>query len=280
MLNLRLKLNKNKLIWTLVGILGLPILIYLAYIYINTPIKLEVDFLDVGQGDASLIKVPTGQIILIDGGPDNKILRRLGKILPFYHRQIDFIILSHYHDDHATGLVEIIKRYKVKNLIYAASEESSAAFQEILKIAEDKDIKIYVLDNQVKVPFNNECFLNLLNPIILGIKVDGNNSLVTKLDCERRKYLFTGDNSLTVEKALINSGWDLKTDVLKAAHHGSNSANSELFLGATNPKIMIISVGADNKFGHPNPKVLERAAEIGLIIKRTDKEGNIKLISQ
>jgi competence protein ComEC len=254
-------------------------IVVIIHIY-KTPIKLEVNFLDVGQGDASLIKVPTGQIILIDGGPDNKILRRLGEILPFYRRQIDFIIISHYHDDHTTGLAEIIKRYKVKKLIYAAREESSATLQEILMIAKDKDIRIYVLNDQVKIPFNNECFLNLLNPIILGIKADSNNSLVTKLDCERQKYLFTGDNSLTVEKALINSGWDLKADVLKAAHHGSDSANGELFLEATSPEIMVISVGADNKFNHPNPKVLERAEKIGLNIKRTDKEGNIKLISQ
>jgi beta-lactamase superfamily II metal-dependent hydrolase len=109
----------------------------------------------------------------------------------------------------------------------------------------------------------------------LKIKADGNNSLVVKLDCLGRRFLFTGDNSATAEKALLKSGWELKASVLKASHHGSDSANSEGFLRAVNPSLLAISVGSDNKFGHPHPKVLDRAESLGISVRRTDQEGDL-----
>ena len=109
------------------------------------------------------------------------------------------------------------------------------------------------------------------------MKVDPNNSLTVKLNCAGAKFLFSGDNSATIEKALLKTGLDLRADVLKASHHGSNSANSEAFLRAVNPKLLVISVGADNKFGHPSPLVLERAASLNINVKRTDQDGSVKI---
>jgi len=263
----------------LIIIFGLALIgFYFCFADYPSP-RLEVDFLDVGQGDATLIKIPAGPIILIDGGPDNKVLRRLGENLPFYERQIDFIILSHYHDDHAAGLVEILKRYKVRNLIYAAAIPSSSILKEIGLAAQAQKITPLALGNEARISWGEDCFLDLLNPTSLGVKDDPNNSLVVKLDCRSQKFLFTGDDSATVEKALLSSGRDLRTDVFKAAHHGSNSANSEIFLNAVSPRLLVISVGADNRFGHPSPKILERAVSLGIKIKRTDHDGDIRVFS-
>jgi competence protein ComEC len=279
MFNKWLKLNKNKrriLLSIIFCVVSWSVIFYLVN---QRPRRLEVDFLDVGQGDATLIKIPDGPTILIDGGPDNKVLRRLGENLPFYSRQIDFIILSHYHDDHAAGLVEVLKRYKIHNLIYAAAVPPSSILAEMGVAMQEQKITPLALDSQARISWGANCFLDLLNPVILGIKDDPNNSLVVKLDCEAQKFLFTGDDSAVVEKALLASGRDWRADIFKAAHHGSNSANSELFLNAVSPQLLVISVGADNRFGHPSPKILERAVDLGIKIKRTDREGDIRIFS-
>lgn len=275
-------INKNvlKLVIRLLLTLVFLVIAGLTGLYIyNRPLKLEVDFLDVGQGDAALIKTPGGQVILIDGGPDNLVLRRLGENLPFYRRRIDFLILSHHHDDHASGLVEVLKRYKVGKIIYTGAYDLPA-----LKIMageiKKQGLAVYSPDSAAHLNLKGNCVLDFLNPLALGVSADDNNSLIVKLECQNKKFLFTGDNSLKVEKALINSGWDLSADIFKAAHHGSNSANSEDFLQAINPKQIIVSVGAENRFGHPSSKFIERAAKLGFSVLRTDILKTIKIFSQ
>jgi len=280
MFKIKLKLNKNVLKKAILAALILGLLsAYYIYIY-SRPAQLEVIFLDVGQGDAILIKTPHGQTILIDGGPDNRVLRRLGERLPYYQRQIDFVIISHYHDDHTVGLVELARRFRIGQLIYASDLQSSPVIQELSKyIGRQKsrpDRPSHIsIESQAKISLGPDCALDLLSPAWLKIKADGNNSLVVKLDCLGRRFLFTGDNSATAEKALLKSGWELKASVLKASHHGSDSANSEGFLRAVNPSLLAISVGSDNKFGHPHPKVLDRAESLGISVRRTDQEGDL-----
>ena len=242
--------------------------------------RLEVDFFDVGQGDSALIKTPDHHIILIDGGPDNTVLRRLGENLPLNSRRIDFIISSHYHDDHATGLVEVAKRYKVGEIIYQANSSLSPIFEAFLDEVKKQSSVIKPLVNGVKISFSADCNLYLWPSSLFNVPVDPNNSLIVKLDCAGRKFLFSGDNSARVEKILLKSSLDLRADVFKVSHHGSNSANSEAFLSAVNPQLTVISVGADNKFGHPAPAVMERLQKMGIKIKRTDQDQTIKIFSK
>ncbi len=257
------------------------LIVFLVFNYeIKKPWRLEVDFLDVGQGDSALIKLPNHQVILIDGGPDNLVLWRLGELLPFYQRRIDLIISSHYHDDHATGLAEVINRYKVREIIYQADSTSSPIFDTFLNLAQIQKIAILPLKNAVKVNFSTDCFLNLWPSASLGVSADPNNSILAKLNCGQKKFLFSGDNSLKVEKALLKSGIDLNADVFKASHHGSNSANSEAFLLAIKPQLVAISVGVSNKFGHPAAMVLERLKSLNIKIRRTDQGGTIKILGQ
>jgi competence protein ComEC len=251
------------------------------------PGRLVVDFLDVGQGDAALIRTPSGQIILIDGGPDNKILRRLGERLPFYRRRIDYVLYSHYHADHITGLVGVMKWYEVKNLIYAPGAHSSSLLETLQQTATAAGVAIQPIVGTAKINFGPDCFLNLLNPEILGVAPDENNSLVAALACAGRTFLFSGDNNDKVEKALLaftadkkicaQFVCDLHVEIFKASHHGSNTANSAEFLRAVRPQLMVISVGADNRFGHPHPATLERAASLGITVRRTDRDGSVSV---
>jgi competence protein ComEC len=238
--------------------------------------SLEVIFFDVGQGDAALIKTPDRQTILIDGGPDNSVLRGLGKNLPFFRRRINTVIVSHYHDDHITGLIEVMDRYQVGKIIFPAESPTSEISAIFLSAAQDKKIPIIFLSASATLEFAADCQLFLLNPIALDVKTDDNNSLIARLDCRESRFLFTGDSNRKVEQALINSGLDLGADIIKASHHGSVTANSEAFLRAVAPRLLIISVGADNRFGHPSPVILDRAADLGIPVRRTDQEGEIR----
>lgn len=249
-------------------------------IFLNQNLKLEVFFFDVGQGDATLIKNISGHNILIDGGPDNLVLRRLGETLPFWSREIDYLILSHYHDDHLIGLVEVLRRYKVNQIIYLENNFSSPALKIFLNEAQKRKIKILKLISAAKINFSPTCFLALLNPESLGIKSEANNSVVTKISCESKKFLFSGDNGFKVENILLKIAWDVKADIFKASHHGSNTSNSLAFLKAVNPQQIIVSVGALNRFKHPGEQFLERIKNLSLKIIRTDQSGTIRIFSQ
>lgn len=256
----------------------LAVIIFFIFLYINRPGFLEVDYFDVGQGDSAIIKTSNHKLILIDGGPDNLILRRLGGNLKFYQRKIDYIVLSHSHDDHITGLIEIIKRYGVKNFIYLDSYDAPL-LNSLLEIAKSRKVKTIVLNNSAKIDLGKDCSIGLLNPNILKIKPDQNNSIIARFECEQRVFLFLGDNSSIVEQTLINQNFNLRAETLKASHHGSKTANSEAFLSAVKPLNFIISAGIDNRFNHPSPEIIERAESLGLRIFRTDKQGTIKIFN-
>ncbi len=239
--------------------------------------RLEVRFFDVGQGDATLITV-AGKKILIDGGPNDLILRRLGESLPFLDKKIDLIILSHYHDDHVSGLIEVLKRYEVGEVIYLKNSPSSLVFEKFIRTINDNSIKSITLDSSINIYLDKNCLLSLFAPGILSVPVNNNNSIITKLDCYQKKFLFSGDNENKVEQALLTSELDIKADVFKASHHGSKTSNGEDFLRMVSPSKVIISVGEDNKFNHPSSEVVDRLNNLGIDIYRTDQHGTVKII--
>ncbi len=253
-------------------------LVFLAFLIIPANItKSGVIFLDVGQGDSSLIKTPSDQVILIDGGPDNTILRELGKNMPFWRRRLDLVIISHYHDDHIVGLIEILKRYQVKTLAYSGEETGSILMRELLSLAAQRGVRFLVLEREARISLGPGCSLDLLNPAVLNIKEDSNNSLAARLDCSGQSFLFAGDNNEAVEQALLASGWNIDADIFKAAHHGSNTSNSRPFLERVGPRLVVVSVGQDNRFGHPGALFLGRAATQAIPLKRTDQDGSVRI---
>jgi competence protein ComEC len=255
--------------------------------------ELEVDFLDVGQGDAELIKTPFGQNILIDGGPNSSIIDRLSEELPFWERTIDLVILSHPHDDHVNGLNEVLKRYEVKQIAASGVLHTSPGYLEWLAAVKDGRIPLTIIDRPQTISLGENCQLRFLHPVkpLLGRGVENlnNSSLVVKLVYGETSFLFTGDIEAEVEKELLafasstagSAGIkaDLKADVLKVSHHGSDTSSDEKFLAAVRPALAVISVGADNTFGHPNLRVLKRLERVGAAVYRTDIDGTVKFKS-
>jgi competence protein ComEC len=244
---------------------------------------LEVIFFDVGQGDAIFIETPQKHQILIDGGPDSVILEKLGKIMPFWDRTIDLIILTHPEKDHMTGLLEVLKRYKVENILWTGIVRNTFEYEEWLKLIKKEKANVFIAKEGQKVNAG-KVILNVLYPFdnLTGQEFENSNdtSIVNRLTFGQNSFLFTGDISQAVEKELVtHSSQFLKANVLKVAHHGSKTSTAAEFVATVLPEVSVISSGKNNRYGHPHQEVLETLANYGIMVLRTDELGDITISS-
>ncbi|MFC1939563.1 DNA internalization-related competence protein ComEC/Rec2 [Chloroflexota bacterium] len=223
--------------------------------------NLHVSFLDVGQGDAILIQRGSQQI-LVDGGPGPQAIgMELGKKMPFWDRTIDLAILTHPNADHITGLVEVLNRYRVKQVLYPDLEHESPLYNEWLSLIKEKEIKSTLAQagQQVKM---GETIIEVLNPPmphLTGTDSDiDNNGIVLRLEMGEVSFLLTADIMWEAEFELITRRANLRSTVLKVAHHGSATSTTAEFLAVVNPRLAVISAGKENPFGHPNDEVMDR----------------------
>jgi competence protein ComEC len=245
--------------------------------------RLHVSFLDVGQGDAILIQTPNHQDILVDGGPSAQaISAQLSKLLPFWDRTIELVVLTHPHEDHLTGLLEVLQRYKVKQVFYLDTTYTLPDEQEWLNLIQQKHIKATMATAGQEIDLGTkDTTLEVVNPTPGSTVPAMDNGIVLKLSDEKISFLLTSDISADAEHDLITQRADVSCTVLKVAHHGSNDSSTAAFLAVADPKLAVISVGADNTFGHPGADTLRRlAAAVGADnIYRTDKNGTVECIT-
>ena len=244
----------------------------------------HVSFLNVGQGDAILIEKGSQQI-LIDGGPSPQAINlELGKKMPFWDRAIDLVFLTHPHHDHLSGLVEVLQRYQVSQVIYPDLAYDSSVYDEWRKLITAKRIIPIFAQAGQQVRLGDDLTIKVLRPqavFATGDESDlDNNSLVLRLTAGAITFLFTADIRQEAEALFIQQRADLSSDIYKIAHHGSKTSNSARFLAVVNPEVAVISVG-ENRFGHPSEEVLERL-ELKLAkenVYRTDEDGTIEFIT-
>jgi competence protein ComEC len=271
--------------WLILPFLIVAILVW--SVVLTTPDdKLHVSFLDIGQGDAILIQTPNSQDILIDGGPDpQKISLELSKKLPFWDRTIDLVVCTQPHADHVTGLVEVLQRYKVGQALDPGVSYNSSIYQEWCNLVADKGIEYNIACAGQEIDLGNGIKLEVLNPpedLFKGTSHDvDNNGLVLRLSWGLVSFLFTADIREEAEFELIGQRANLKNTVLKVAHHGSETSTTMQFLAAVDPEVAVISVGADNPFGHPSSEVVEKLIDrLGEDnVYRTDEDGTVELIT-
>ena len=277
----------------IIAIAGLNIFIaFFVFSIINQRDKLEVSFFDVGQGSAIFIETPKGGQVLIDGGPDGLlVLEHLGKEMPFWDREIDIVISTHSSADHLTGLIEVLKRYKIDKIIWTGMTTNSLAHQQFIKEmsrTEKMGTEIIIARFGKKVYLDSEIYLKILNPLTNLEGIDpinhNNSSIVTRLVFNETSFLFTSDIEKERELALVQKQKYLEqdflsADILKIPHHGSKTSSDREFLKAVNPEIAIIQVGKDNKFGHPRQEVIDRLNKKEIPVFRTDLNGTIKIVS-
>lgn len=246
--------------------------IVLFVFYPQTDI-VRVSFFDVGQGDASHIRLANGFDILIDGGPDATVVSRLGHDMPYWDRTIELLIITHPHADHVTGLIDVLKKYHVNEIWISGQGTPDVSYTEVVREIQLKKIPVAVVFQGAKkqISASPSISLNVLWPEQEAMIEDANDSsLVTELDVAHHSFLFTGDASSHVEEKLLADKEIQDVDVLKVGHHGSNDASGESFVQIAQPEIAVISVGKNNMYHHPSPSTLSRLKKINAIILRTD----------
>ena len=251
--------------WFIPPLLVLAILVWAVALTLPDD-NLHVSFLDVGQGDAILIQTPGYQNILIDGGPDpQKINLELSKKLSFWDRTIDLMISTQPQADHITGLVEVLQRYKVKQVLEPGVSYDSLIYEEWRELVEGGQIEHNIARAGQEIDLGQGIRMEVLSPpldLFQGTSHDvDNNGVVIKLSWGEISFLFTADIRQETEFELIWQRANLKSTVLKIAHHGSKTSTSPQFLAMVDPQIAVISVGVDNPFSHPSPEVVERLEE-------------------
>lgn len=236
--------------------------------------RAEVVFLNVGQGDAILVQQDNYQI-LIDGGPDDSLLYELPKYLPWFDKKIEKVILTHPHDDHLVGIMLLLKKYEVEEVLYADVEYGNLGYEyleenysQILKNVKAgdnfryKDIYFSILHPFEKRKYQEE---NL-----------NNESVVLFLYIQGYKLLLMGDAEQEVEEKLLEFDMLKNINILKAGHHCSRSSSSEEFLRFTQPEISICMCGEGNSFNHPHYETIEKFKSLNVQYFITFEEGNIR----
>jgi len=266
----------------------------------NSPDKnLHLIACDVGQGDGTLITYESTQV-LIDGGPDSKILDCLGKHIPYWDRKIEVVILSHPQLDHYGGLIEVVRRYEVENFVANALDSKADAYQELKREIADRGIKVINPTQNTAIRYGS-LYIDIVYPSdsfllqnssvaseaqgsdVLGSYTSNRDpnefSVVAILTFGEFDALFMGDITPEIIPEVIAGGELKDVDFIKVPHHGSKNGLTRELLNATAPEAAVISVGKNNRFGHPHEQVLTMLTDAGVEILRTDELGDVEIIT-
>ena len=246
--------------------------------------ELRVHVLDVGQGDSILIVAPGGKSVLVDAGNPGNGKKILAALRRYGVEQIDLFIATHAHADHIGAADEVISSTTVKAVLDSKIPNPTKNYEDFLQAIEEKGVSYIPAQPGQTFDLGGGAVISVLAPIPPPftkeqLRSGGNepnaNSVVVRLDYGDFSMLLPGDAEEQTEQRMAQQGARLEADVLKSGHHGSKYASSEDFLRRGKFKAVIISVGYDNRYGHPSPEALDRYRAAGLKVYRTDLQGEI-----
>jgi len=278
--NKQMKNTTKKIIWLSLGILVILNIFVWRVVFLRSGDELKLSFLNVGQGDAIFIEAPNGNQMLIDGGPNKKVLSELGSVMSFWDRSIDVVLATHPDKDHTGGLPEVLKRYDVDFIFESDIVSDTAVYKEFQKRVEEEDARIILARSGQIIWLDSDVYVQILFPDRSTLGWEANTaSIVTRLVYGDTEFMLTGDSPKSIENYLAqNYAEALRSDVLKLGHHGSKTSTLELFLGYVSPILAIISAGENNRYGHPHKEVLSVLEKFGIETKST-KNGTVTVIS-
>lgn len=251
------------------------------YLSLHTSDKLRVTFFDVGQGDAIFIESPTRRQVMIDSGSSDIILRRLAGEINFFDRKIDLMIETHPDADHITGFVNTLSRYEIANVVETYFTGTTDTFHILENKIDEEDAERFVAHRGDKIDLGGGAVLTFIHPNIYrdnNIKPKDTNeaSVVVLLNYKEMNFLFMGDLPKEKENEIIMSSLVPRNiTVLKVGHHGSKTSSSDMFINYLKPVYSVLSVGKDNRYGHPSVNVIETLTKYSQVVMSTADYGNI-----
>ena len=267
---------------------GALLIVYLAgqvLINLATPRELKLVFLDVGQGDSCFIQTPDKRNILIDGGGQAGVDIGQDVVLPYLLKNgvssLDLVIMSHNHEDHISGVLPVVDQLKTKAFMEYSPKEVNETYLALKNTIHRKEIPVISASAGESYLIGKETWLHVFYPDSTAAESlyqgnENNHSLVLLLESGDASVLFTGDIERGIEYYLTGR-MDKQATILKVPHHGSSTSSTEAFLEVVSPEVAVIQSGANNLFGHPTPKTLERLNNQGITVYRNDNQGAIML---
>ncbi len=233
-------------------------------------------FLDVGQGDSSIIQF-NGYDILIDAGEKEYGKDVVKKLKDLGVDDIEFLVATHPHSDHIGGIATVLENFEVENFVMPEVVHTTNTFENMIDLVAEKKINVIMPEQGQKLIETEGAVLQVISPKITNEDNLNNYSICLKFDFGNTRAIYTGDAEVMVEKMILESGVGLNADIFQVGHHGSVTSNSESFLGAMTPQIGIISSGKNNDYGHPHEEIVERFENIGTELYRTDQLSDITI---
>ncbi len=240
----------------------------------------SVYFLDVGQSDCTIIECEN-EVLLIDTGTKNQVYTIRKSLYTLEIDTIDYMVVTHQHDDHMSGASELIEHYNVSNIMMPKLSDvnlvDSLTYKNLIKTMSEYNVNPIAIESGYS--FNvGSALVEVLAPIKQDKELN-NMSVVLKVTYGDTSFLFQGDSEQKIENQLLNLEYDISADVIKVGHHGSNTSSSEKYLNAVNPDYAIVSCGPDNNYGHPSYPIIDRLEEKGITTYVTSVHGNVTVIS-
>lgn len=269
---------RNKLVLIIFsGLILTGFFIWLAIFETWPTSKIKISFFDVGQGSAIFLAAQNGNQVLVDGGPSDAILAKLGENLPLFDKKIELLILTHPDSDHLNGLIEVLKKYEVGAVLESGIDNNSSNYLFWHKLLKENNVPVYFAYLGQTIKIADGLQIKILAPLVKiagwSFESTNNTSIAGKIIYGRNSLIFTGDAEKAEETQLIFSGLNLKAQILSVGHHGSKNSSSDDFLAAVGARTAVIQVGKNNRYGHPSQEALERLKNSE--IWRTDLSGDI-----
>ena len=279
-------MKKNNLKKYVILILLLSSFFYTFFSYVQKNFfqvsnhNLRLHFIDVGQGDSSLIITPKGKTILIDAGDEAHAKKVLSYVREQGIEKLDLVVATHPDADHIGGMDKVIKNFDIDVFAMPDVSAKTNQYKQIQRELKAKKMKATRLYQGDEVQIDDDIDFEILSPV-KGKKYDDTNeySIVTKIMYKDTSFILMGDATMENEVDIINNVPDIDIDVLKLGHHGSSTSSSDYFITKTSPNIAIISCGKNNKYGHPHQEVMRVLKKHGVTPYRTDEMGDIVITS-
>jgi len=267
-------------LFTLAALAAGTALIFVEVLVQTPPGVLTFAVLDIGQGDGLYIEGPSGIEIMVDAGPSGGgALRELPKVMPLFRHSLDAVVATHPDADHIGGFIDVLKRYEVGAFIEPGINDTTLTYATLEKEVAGGKIPRYIARRGMVLDLGGGAELEILYPDLdvtnYGKKTN-DGSIVARLTYGATSVLLTADAPMNVENRLVAlDGANLESDILKVGHHGSRFSTGASFVAKVAPSLAVISVGANNQYGHPSPEVLATLTATHVPVARTDEQGTL-----